>query len=477
MATRGAAGALRRFELDGVRDTGREVGHGSYAMVRELEYHGLKCVGKKIHGILFESALPHEKADMLERFAGECELLSGLHHPCIVQFLGVWFEHGSRLPVLVMEYLHTTLSACLERYGVLPEEISYGVLHDVGLGLRYLHEKFPPIIHRDLSANNVLLTSNMNAKISDLGVAKILNLTPARMTQMTQTKTPGTPCYMPPEAMVDHPKYTSKIDMYSYGVLIIHTLCGRWPFPTSAFHPDPQNPDVIVPVSEVDRRAVYLREIGNDHPLMSPIHQCLSNMPARRPEARTILIRIDIILSTLPQPFTNRVEMLQQFEARIQTLTVANQSKQSKIDAMQSHIDTNRSEIDFKQSQIESLRAEVEKLSVQIQAQQAHSPPSHTSQPDTHTSNQVPINGLHQPVTNQVEMLQQFETHVQSNQSEIHLRHTEIDSVIQSKQSEIESLRAEVERLSFRSPSNSHPSHTREFNIQNQVCKYLQEGG
>jgi len=46
MATGGAASGLRRFELDGVRDTGREVGHGSYAVVKELKFRGLKCVGK-----------------------------------------------------------------------------------------------------------------------------------------------------------------------------------------------------------------------------------------------------------------------------------------------------------------------------------------------------------------------------------------------------------------------------------------------
>ena len=389
MATGGAAGALRRFGLDGVHDTGREVGHGSYAVVKELEYHGLKCVGKKIHGILFESATPHEKAAMLERFAGECELLSRLHHPCIVHFLGVWYEQGSRLPVLVMEYLHTTLSACLERYGVLPEEISYGILRDVALGLRYLHERSPPIIHRDLSANNVLLTSDMNAKLSDLGVAKILNLTPARMTQMTQTKAPGTPCYMPPEALTAKPKYTSKIDIYSYGVLIIHTLCGRWPFPEDVFRSDPQNPDAVIPISEVERRAEYLQEIGNDHPLMAVIHQCLSNVPVRRPEAPTLLDRVNTILSALPQPFNNRVEMLQQFEARIQTLTAANQSKQSEIDSKQSQIDSMQSQIDFltQRKQIESLRAEVEILSVRSPSQQAHSHPSQPSHPDT--QNQV----------------------------------------------------------------------------------------
>ena len=110
------------------------------------------------------------------------------------------------------------------------------------------------------------------------------------MTQMTQTKAPGTPCYMPPETLTAKPKYTSKIDIYSYGVLIIHTLCGRWPFPEDAFRPDPQNPDAIIPASEVERRAEYLQEIGNDNPLMAVIHQCLSNVPAQRPEVPPHLI-------------------------------------------------------------------------------------------------------------------------------------------------------------------------------------------
>ena len=434
MATGDPAGSLRRFELHGVRDTNREVGHGSYAVVKELEYHGLKCVGKKIHGILFESAMPHEKAAMLERFAGECKLLGGLHHPCIVQFLGVWFERGSRLPVLVMEYLHTTLSACLERYGVLPEEISYGILCDVALGLRYLHERSPPIIHRDLSANNVLLTSNMNAKISDLGVAKILNLTPARM---TQTKAPGTPCYMPPEALTAKPKYTTKIDIYSYGVLIIHTLCGRWPFPEDVFRPDPQNPDKMIPINEVERRAEYLQEIGNDHPLMAMIRQCLSNTPPLRPEAQALFDRVDAILSALTQQFTNRVEMLQQlqtmvhqFEARIQTLT---DTYQSETDCKQSDVD---STIQRFQSHLESKQSEIESLEAHIQ------------------------------------------TLTGAFQSEIHYKESQIDSLTQKNQSEIESLKTEIERLSIQSQleqGHTQPSHIMESDIQNQVAISLKK--
>ena len=109
------ASSLRRFQLHGVRDTGRIIGNGSYANVKEFEFCGLKCVGKKIHRVLLDDATPHERLAMLQRFTEECELLSHLHHPCVVQFLGVYFEHGSQLPVLVMEFLHTTLSDCLSR--------------------------------------------------------------------------------------------------------------------------------------------------------------------------------------------------------------------------------------------------------------------------------------------------------------------------------------------------------------------------
>ena len=365
-----ASSRLSRFELDGARDTGKEVGHGSYAVVKELEFHGLKCVGKKIHSILFDSATPQEQAAMLERFAAECELLGGLHHPCIVQFLGVCFEQGSPLPVLVMEYLHTTLSACLDKYDVLPKEISYRILRDVALGLRYLHERSPPIVHRDLSANNILLTSNMNAKISDLGVAKILDLTSARITQMTQTKAPGTPCYMPPEAMVARPNYTSKVDVFSYGVLLVHILSGQWPIPGVAFTIDPQKSDAVVPVTEFDRRQTFIQRIGNDHPLANLIRQCLSNMPAQRPDAAEI---ISTIAARRLPAVPNMVELL-----RNATATGSqNKSLKSEIDSLRSENLSLRRE---KQAENESMMSEIQSLKSKVDSLQLQIKSSHPNQ-------------------------------------------------------------------------------------------------
>ncbi len=345
MATgRSPADVLQPFQLNGVRDTGKTVGDGSYAKVKELDYRGLKCVGKIIHAILYNSASPREKAALLERFASECELLSRLHHPCIVQFLGVYFERGSQLPVMVMEYLHTTLAACLDK-GVLPYEISYEILRDVILGLRYLHEHSPPIIHRDLTATNVLLTPNMSAKISDLGVAKILNMSPAGLGLMTQTQTPGTPSYMPPEAMVARPKYTNKVDIFSYGVMIVHMLSGQWPIPGEAFQEDPNNPDSIIPLSEFDRRAEFLQGVRQDHPLMGLIRQCLNNMQSRRPEAVVVHEHINTVLAGYPPSFLNRSEMLQRINSQNRQIDTLSEN------ATPSH-------------EIDSLQAQVERLSV-----------------------------------------------------------------------------------------------------------------
>jgi len=93
---------LQRFRLTGVRDVGREIGRGSYAAVVELQFRGLKCAGKKLHRTLYDNSFIREQEGMLQRFETECEILSELRHPRVVQFMGVHFEAGSILPVLVI---------------------------------------------------------------------------------------------------------------------------------------------------------------------------------------------------------------------------------------------------------------------------------------------------------------------------------------------------------------------------------------
>ena len=201
---------------------------------------------QKIHRLLLDQG---NTSYIVRRFEEECRLLSQLRHPNIVQFLGVYFQQREdQVLILVMEFLPANLTSCIEQYGILPEEISYSILYDVALGLCYLHSQIPPIIHRDLSSNNVLLTSYMSAKISDLGVARMLNMTPLQANSMTQT--PGTPAYMPPEVMKANPNYNTSIDIFSYGILMIHVLSGQWPEPQ--IEQIRNEPGKMVPVTEAE---------------------------------------------------------------------------------------------------------------------------------------------------------------------------------------------------------------------------------
>ncbi len=299
------------YQLSGVKESGRELGRGSYATVLELDYMGLKCAGKKIH-----NELRGDATYAIDRFQEECRLLSQVRHPNVVQFLGVSFFPEENVPMLVMEFLPTNLTSCIEQYnpGVLPQEISYSILHDVALGLCYLHSQNPPIIHRDLSSNNVLLTTNMTAKISDLGVARMLNLTPLQVSHMTGT--PGTPAYMPPEAMVANPKYDASIDIFSFGALLIHVLSGKWPEPQVGPNRIDPETERLVPVSEAERRKILLDSIEYDHPLMELIQKCIDNNPKHRPPSSNIVESLKEMKSAFSTPFANQLEMLARIEAK-----------------------------------------------------------------------------------------------------------------------------------------------------------------
>ena len=326
-------------------------------MVLRLEYRGLKCAGKKLHLVLYEQGV----GDTVRRFKDECRLLAQMRHPNIVQFIGVYFEEGSRVPILVMEFLPTTLAKCIKVYGVLPEEVSYSILYDVALGLYHFHSQTPPIVHRDLSANNVLLTPNMTAKISDLGVARILNLTPRKMSHMTST--PGTPAYMPPEAMKANPEYDASIDEFSYGILMIHVLSGRWPLPLrEPVSVNPENRAQLLPVSEADRRDEYLRDIGNDHPLMNLILKCVSNDPQQRAKSAEMVQRMEEMTCHSPPAFPNRVEMLQKLRAD----ATENGSLREENEAFAAEYEQNRLE---REELIQQHEVEVEKVRTEVKVQ------------------------------------------------------------------------------------------------------------
>ena len=167
----------------------------------------------------------------------------------------------------------------------------------------------------------------MTAKISDLGVARILNLTPLQVSRMTQT--PGTPAYMPPEVMVADPHYCTSVDVFSFGVMMIHTFTAEWPLPkVGQTRVDPVNPNGLISVTEAERREVFLRRIPPDHPLMDLIMRCLSNNPQLRPSSAEIIGRVRGVVLDQPPTIENRVEMLH----RVSTLLTEKRALEVEIE-------------------------------------------------------------------------------------------------------------------------------------------------
>ena len=249
---------LRPFIIPNVRPTGRELGGGSYGTVQELEIDGVKCAGKKIYDTLID----HENEGaqrMVDKYYDECKLLSELRHPHIVQFLGVCFVPDSQLPVLVMELLTTSLDELLENTANIPLSTTLSILQDVSRGLVHLHNRNPVVIHRDLSARNVLLNSAMTAKIADMGNSRIVDIPPGQLAKTMTQGIPGTLVYMPPEALESTTKlkYGPSLDMFSFGHLSLFTAIQIFPKDLQApTYLDPQT-NLVKGRTELERRAEW----------------------------------------------------------------------------------------------------------------------------------------------------------------------------------------------------------------------------
>jgi serine/threonine protein kinase len=279
------------LELSGVSPTGKILGQGAYARVIELTYRNLRCAGKKILPELTGYS-KKEQVGVLRRAREECVTLSQMKHPNIVQFLGVHFEDENPLPILVMEFMPFTLTRHIEKNGVSTPYpvLNYSILADVAKALCYLHGGDPIVIHRDLTSNNVLLTYDMTAKVSDLGTAKMLNMSAKTFSKLSRC--PGTPAYMPPEAQYDDTDYDETLDCFSYGILMLHMFCGEWPLP--------KNDDTRM-LSEIERRQKYIKNVKDCH-LMGLIEKCLKSKD-QRPSAKEILEEVQRVQQSFgPQP-------------------------------------------------------------------------------------------------------------------------------------------------------------------------------
>ena len=246
-----------------------------------------------LHDIFREAGIPEaDLAEFLRKFAGEWEIMKSLRHPNILQLFGV-SNPTEGWPKMIMELMEESLEHRLNREP-LSSRTQLLVLRGIACGLRYLHERTQPIVHRDLASKNILLSNNASLiKIADLGVATTLtNLHSNHGTTM-----PGTELYMPPEVRSGVPPRPS-LDMFSFGVIMIEAVIGSPPCPLPLLARDPKDPYKYRVLSEIERRELDLKNVPVENRLRPVIIQSLDIQPEERPTASQALsvVMIGMIL-------------------------------------------------------------------------------------------------------------------------------------------------------------------------------------
>ena len=163
--------SLRHFVIDNIQ-LGQQIGRGANGRILEAKWEGIVVAVKEIHSIFINEVSEAEFQSFRRSFVRECEQSSQLRHPNVVRFLGIYHPPGVRVPSLVMERLHCSLTSLLEQNTTIATATKMSIINDIALGIRFLHSRNPPIIHRDLSSNNVLLSKGMEGKVGDLGTAQ-----------------------------------------------------------------------------------------------------------------------------------------------------------------------------------------------------------------------------------------------------------------------------------------------------------------
>ena len=271
--------------------TGKVLGSGTYGSVIELT-----SARETVAGKVFRMSSSVNLQTIANRVCGELIMMTQLHHPNIVQCKGVSLLMDQPLPVLVMEQLTSSLHDYLlhpdNSYLVVERKVS--ILLDTANGLDYLHRQTLPIIHRDLTAKNVLLDSQLRAKIADFGNSRIMDLDPEASPE-TLTSLPGTLEYMPPEAQGGSVTYDPSLDVFSFGHLSLFTVTQtsvRPLLPPSYY----DSSGKLCARSEVKRRARFVEAakqvLLENHSLVAVMKQCLHNNPAQRPHTGELVTRL-----------------------------------------------------------------------------------------------------------------------------------------------------------------------------------------
>ena len=219
--------------------------------------------------------------------------MSQLRHPNIVQFLGVCYFTGSPLPGLLTEKYLISLDSLLETYPDISISVKVHLLTGTSQGLVYLHSHNPPIVHHNLSAQNVLIDSGCNAKITDVGLSRMIAGHSGQLAQAQEAT-----------------QYRTATDIFSFGVISLFTITQVNPKDLNPTTSNPQDPSKNY---ETERQEQYIESmkqaLGETHPLIKLTSNCLKDTEDQ-PSAVELLRQLKEVGKNLPNCFKAKLELL-----------------------------------------------------------------------------------------------------------------------------------------------------------------------
>jgi len=204
--------------------TYHKLGTGIYGTTYRVSSSGKGLAGKILHNKLIPTGETDAVDKIIEQFKNDCRFLYQIQHSNLIKFVGIYEDTSQTLPMMLFELEEENLNAFLKRTkAALTVLTKLRLSHDIAKGLHHLHTNVQ-IVHKNLHASNILVSSTGQAKISDFALSHIINFDEAHL------PTEDNLVYIAPEVLENHQNTSYQSDIFSLGILNLQLVIEASPF-------------------------------------------------------------------------------------------------------------------------------------------------------------------------------------------------------------------------------------------------------